>query len=121
MTTLLLIGSVALIVLVVVPFGLIILFRERTANLHRIWDLALEGDRAARVYMVCVVAAFLLAVISVLLMRSSGPTGSSVAIAANLRLDVGTDRQLAARRLGDRAPVGALLVRDAHLRRYAAH
>ncbi len=71
-------------VLVVVPLGLVILFRERTANLHRIWDLALGGDRVARVYMVCVVAAFLLAVTSVLLMRASGPTGSSVAIAAKL-------------------------------------
>jgi hypothetical protein len=69
----LLIGSIALFVLVVLPLGLAILFRERTPNLHRIWDLALEGDRLARIYMVCVVVAFLLAVTSVLFMRATGP------------------------------------------------
>ena len=56
---------------VVIPLGLYILFRERTANIHIIWDLALSGDRAARVYMVCVIVAFFAAIASVLLMRSN--------------------------------------------------
>lgn len=70
MPTLLLAGSIALLMFVVIPLGLYILFRERTANIEIIWDLALAGDRAARAYMVCVIVAFFAAIASVLLMRS---------------------------------------------------
>lgn len=60
-------GSLMLAAVTLIAFALplagYILVKERTLNLHRIWDLAVEGSRPARLYMAVVLTAFSLAVV----------------------------------------------------------
>ena len=45
------------------PLAAYILIKERTANFHKIWELALAGHKLARTYLALVGLGFLLAVI----------------------------------------------------------
>ncbi len=59
---LLLISIVLLICAVLL--AVYIMISERTANFHKIWDLALAGHKLARLYLVLIVFAFSIAVVA---------------------------------------------------------
>lgn len=69
----LLVIAVALF-LVALPLAVVIMIRRRTANFHKIWDFAVEGDTQSRVYMVLVVVAFACAVTGTLLAAADEPS-----------------------------------------------
>lgn len=54
--------SVVLLFLALVLLVLI-LMKNRTANIQKVWEFALNGDRLARIYMLVIVSAFVLAVV----------------------------------------------------------
>ena len=57
----LLIAAVTLFVLAL-PVLAYVLVTAKTFNLQQVWSLAVSGNRAARLYMALILAAFLLAV-----------------------------------------------------------
>jgi uncharacterized membrane protein len=63
MTAALLLISILLVV-IAIPLAVYIMVAERTWNFHKLWELALHGHRLARLYMVFVVLAFVIAVIA---------------------------------------------------------
>lgn len=64
------------------PLAAYILIKEKTANFHKIWDLALAGYKPARIYMVIVGLAFSLAVVAWFIAFAEHKDAKKVACAA---------------------------------------
>lgn len=85
MAAILLIAAISLLVVALVVLEL--LFKAQGwRNLHKVWDLAVQGSRMARIYVALIGLAFLLAVVSQALRIAELREGKSKSVASHLQL-----------------------------------